>query len=369
MARLGLGARWRCLFANDCCEKKASAYRSNFVGSSELLVRDVGEVRPDDLPGEPLLVWASFPCQDLSLAGNGAGLKGKRSGTFWPFWRLMQGLARDGRPSPLIVLENVIGALTSNGGRDFHAIVRAARAAGYRVGALVINALHFVPQSRPRLFILAVDSNVTIPSTLRADAPSALWHPGTLRIAHSGLPADLRDSWTWWHLPAPVIPPGTLDNIVEPNPSDVKWHTVEETKRLLSMMSRPNLRKVEQARRLKRPIIGTVYRRTRRNDAGERVQRAEVRFDQISGCLRTPVGGSSRQTILVVDGDSIRSRLLSSREAARLMGVPDTYILPGNYTEGYHLMGDGLVVPVVSWLETHLLYPLVRSKVLASEAA
>jgi DNA (cytosine-5)-methyltransferase 1 len=65
----------------------------------------------------------------------------------------------------------------------------------------------------------------------------------------------------------------------------------------------------------------------------------------------------------------IRSRLLSPREAARLMGVPDTYKLPENYTEAYHLMGDGLVVPVVRWLEQHLLHSLAASTMDASEAA
>jgi DNA (cytosine-5)-methyltransferase 1 len=369
MARLGLGQRWRCLFANDSCEKKARTYRSNFGGSPELIVRDIRKVAADKLPDEPLLVWASFPCQDLSLAGNGIGLKGVRSGTFWAFWRLMQTLARERRSSPLIVLENVTGAITSNGGRDFRAIVEALSNAGYVVGALVINAVHFVPQSRPRLFIIAVDRDANIPCGLKADSPTALWHPKTLRIAHATLPQELRESWVWWHLPAPSVRRGTLAGVIESNPSSVEWHTSEETRRLLGMMSRANLRKVEQARRLGKTVIGTIYRRTRLNEDGERVQRAEVRFDQISGCLRTPVGGSSRQTILVVNGSSIRSRLLSSREAARLMGVPDSYALPENYTEAYHLMGDGLVIPVVSWLETHLLYPLALAKMRASEAA
>jgi DNA (cytosine-5)-methyltransferase 1 len=369
MARLGLGQRWQCVFANDSCEKKARAYRSNFGGAPELIVRDVRKVATDKLPDEPLLVWASFPCQDLSLAGNGVGLKGERSGTFWAFWRLMQTLAHEERSSPLIVLENVIGAITSNGGRDFRAIVEALSNAGYLVGALVINAVHFVPQSRPRLFILAVDRGANIPCTLKVDSPSPLWHPKTLTTAHAKLTPALRESWVWWHLPAPSVRRGMLADLIEPNPTSVEWHTSEETGRLLGMMSRANLRKVEQARRLGKTVIGTVYRRTRLNETGERVQRAEVRFDQISGCLRTPVGGSSRQTILVVNGRSIRSRLLSSREAARLMGVPDSYRLPENYTEAYHLMGDGLAIPVVSWLETHLLYPLALSKMRASEAA
>lgn len=369
MARLGLGQRWKCLFANDFCEKKARAYRSNFGESPELVVRDIRKIATHELPGEPSLVWASFPCQDLSLAGNGVGLKGERSGTFWAFWRLMQGLAREGRSSPLIVVENVIGAITSNRGRDFRAILQAMINAGYRVGALVINAVHFVPQSRPRLFILAVDARLKIPPSLKSDCPNMLWHPKTLRTAHEELPQAFHESWVWWHLPEPSLRQGTLADMIEPSPSGVEWHTREETKRLLSMMSRANLRKVELVSRLRNPVVGTVYRRTRPDDAGRKVQRAEVRFDQISGCLRTPVGGSSRQTILVVNGDSIRSRLLSSREAARLMGVTDSYILPENYTEAYHLMGDGLVIPVVSWLEAHLLYPLGLLKVRASEAA
>jgi len=369
MARLGLGQRWECLFANDFCEKKARAYKSNFNGAPELVVGDVGRLSTDDLPGKPSLVWASFPCQDLSLAGNGAGLKGERSGTFWPFWRLVEALIREGRGSPLILLENVVGTITSNGGRDFRAILQAVGSAGYRVGALVINAVHFVPQSRPRLFLLAVDSSIHLPSALTTDSPTAHWHPKTLRAAQEELPAKLRDSWVWWHLPVPSAVQGTLSNIVEAAPVGVEWHTPDETARLLNMMSRANRQKVDQATRLGKRIVGTVYRRTRPNGAGKKVQRAEVRFDQISGCLRTPVGGSSRQTILVVHRDMIRSRLLSPREAARLMGVPDTYELPENYTEAYHLMGDGLVVPVVRWLEHHLLYSLAASTMDASEAA
>jgi DNA (cytosine-5)-methyltransferase 1 len=99
------------------------------------------------------------------------------------------------------------------------------------------------------------------------------------------------------------------------------------------------------------------------------MQRAEVRFDDVAGCLRTPGGGSSRQTLLVVHGDFVRSRLLSPREAARLMGLPDTYKLPGRYNDAYHLAGDGLVVPAVSFLSEHLLEPLARESGLDDRVA
>jgi DNA (cytosine-5)-methyltransferase 1 len=126
-------------------------------------------------------------------------------------------------------------------------------------------------------------------------------------------------------------------------------------------MSPLNLAKVRHAQAAGGLQIGAIYKRTRTHN-GTKGQRAEVRFDGVSGCLRTPAGGSSRQTILVVEGDMIRSRLLSVREAARLMGLPDSYALPERYNDGYHVMGDAVAVPVVSWLENHILHPLAVSQ-------
>lgn len=120
------------------------------------------------------------------------------------------------------------------------------------------------------------------------------------------------------------------------------------------MMSDVNLQKVEDAKRSGIRKVGTLYKRTRKDSEGNKVQRSEVRFDDIAGCLRTPSGGSSRQSILIVEGENIRSRLISIRETARLMGLPDSYVLPENYNEGYHLTGDGVAVPVVRHLANAL---------------
>lgn len=358
MGRLGLGDRWRCLFANEWCEKKAAAYRARFGLCKELRVKDVAQLGTSEIPERADLAWASFPCQDLSLAGSGAGLKGERSGTFRPFWRLIEGLLAEGRGPRIVVLENVAGALTSHGGADFASIVRAFVDSSYRVGALVVDAARFVPQSRPRLFIVGALASVPIPGVLTEAAPSPAWHSNALQLAYERLPRPLRESWIWWNLPVPSLHVPPLASIIEERPTGVMWHTQEETKRLLSLMSPLHRRKVEDAKRIGTTLIGTAYKRTRPNSLGEMVQRAEVRFDNISGCLRTPVGGSSRQTVIVVKGNSVRSRLVSPREAARLMGAPDDYPLPAKYNDAYHLFGDGVVVPVVGWLEKHLLRPL-----------
>src|SRR5690349_11424013 len=71
MARIGLGSRWRCLLANDIDKSKAASYRANFRPASELLVADVASIPIEAIPTRADMAWASFPCQDLSLAGNG----------------------------------------------------------------------------------------------------------------------------------------------------------------------------------------------------------------------------------------------------------------------------------------------------------
>jgi len=356
------GSTWKCIFANDFCEKKAKAYRAYFGPSPELNVCDVARLSTKNLPGVPDLVWASFPCQDLSLAGNGAGLDGERSGTFRPFWKLVSGLVDEGRAPKLVVIENVTGALTSHSGRDFASIVRSFVEAGYHVGALVVNAARFLPQSRPRLFVVGVHGQVPIPSKFTSTTPSESWHSNALIKAYENLPERLVRNWVWWTLPIPKLAIPSLASLIENQPTGVAWNSEPETSRLLQLMSAAHRKKVGDALRAGNRHVGTIYKRTRPNQKGVMSQRAEVRFDGISGCLRTPVGGSSRQTVIVVEKGCVRTRLLSPREAARLMGVPDSYPLPMAYNDAYHLFGDGVAVPVVSWLENHLLWPLAACK-------
>jgi DNA (cytosine-5)-methyltransferase 1 len=360
MVRAGLGASWRCLFANDFDQKKCLVYRKNW-GDAELKTADVGALTACEIPGRAKLAWASFPCQDLSLAGGGAGLKGDRSGTFWPFWKLMEKLAEEGRSPEIIALENVCGTLTSHDGKDFATICTTLQQGGYQVGAIVIDAALFVPQSRPRLFVIAVRRAGSLPGRLIAEGPQTPWHSRALRSAHDKLPQIAKVGWIWWRLPLPPPRETRFADLIDRDPIGASWFSPVETKRLLKMMSEVNCAKVTQARRLNRPVVGGVYRRMRRDGSGQSVQRAEIRFDDVSGCLRTPSGGSSRQTVLVVSGRSVKARLISSRETARLMGLPEEYKLPENYTAAYHLTGDGVVVPVVRHLAKHVFEPILDS--------
>lgn len=355
MVRAALDEAWECRFANDICPKKGASYRRNW-SAEHLRVTDVNALTPADLPGRADLAWASFPCQDLSFAGKQQGLQGARSGTFWGFWRLMQGLAQEGRKPRMILLENVAGALTSHQGEDFRAIAGALADAGYRFGPMIVDAVHFLPQSRPRLFALGVDAAMSVPPGLVCDRPQPAWHTAATLSAYNRLSDALRDAWLWWNPPAPAPRTQVLADLIEPAPEGVAWHSAAQTQTLLQMMDEVNRRKVRAAQQAGAPRVGTLYRRTR---AG--VQRAEVRFDGVAGCLRTPAGGSSRQVILVVEGSKIRSRLLSPREGARLMGLPESYELPKNYNESYHLTGDGVAVPVVKHLADGLCRPILAA--------
>jgi DNA (cytosine-5)-methyltransferase 1 len=358
MARAGLGSGWNCLFANDFDYKKSKTYR-DYWGPDSLVTADISTLTVDDLPGKADLVWGSFPCQDLSLAGAGAGLKGDRSGTFWPFWKLMQSLIADNRAPSLITLENVCGTLTSHGGKDFSEICSALQKSGYRFGAVVVDAVLFVPHSRPRLFIIAVRKDHPLPSDVVDISPSPYWHTPTLRRAYKKLPDSVKQNWVWWTLPKPSPQNVPFSSIIEDQPACVPWHTAEETNKLLNMMSALNRSKVEEAQRMGRRVVGCIYKRTRNDEFGRKVQRAEIRFDNISGCLRTPSGGSSRQLVFIVDGSAVKSRLISSRETARLMGLPEDYHLPQNYNEAYHLTGDGVVVPVVRHIAKNIFEPIL----------
>lgn len=365
MARAGLGKAWNCTFANDFSELKESVYKKNW-GGDHFFGGDILDLSVDQLPDRADLSWASFPCQDLSLAGNckglGDGSSGEftRSGTFWAFWNLMSQLRSEDRAPKIIVLENVVGALTSRNGQDFAAICRVLSEANYKLGAIVVDAKHFVPQSRPRLFFIAVANEIPIPVHVTRVGPTQLWHPSALATAQLRLSTDVRANWIWWGMAQPPTRNVGFSDIVEEYPSGCRWHTAKETEQLLSMMNPLHLQKIEQAKARGIKCVGGVYKRTRLDESGQKRQRAEVRFDDLSGCLRTPAGGSSRQLILVVEGDSIRSRLLSPREAARLMGLDDSYLLPDRYNDAYHVAGDGVCVPVVKFIAEQILEPILN---------
>ena len=321
----------------------------------------MADVAPREIPVRADLAWASFPCQDLSLAGVGAGLDGERSGAFWPFWRLMRRLGAERRGPRLIALENVCGCVEFARRRGFlRARRRGAgerlplrRARDRRGGVHAAIAAAAVPACRRRGY---------------ADPPVRCLTPGppswgvspALLAAHARLDAAVAARFLWSRLPPPPRRNFDLVDLVEDRPRGVEWQNPDGVARLLSLMAPLHRARVTEAISDRKRRVGALYRRTRPAPDGGKAQRAEVRFDGVAGCLRTPAGGSSRQTILVVEHGEVRARLLSAREAARLMGLPDSYALPERYNEAYHLLGDGVVAPIVRHLAAHWMEPILK---------
>lgn len=359
MASLGLGDQWRVLAANDFSSSKASAYRTNFP-SHNFFEEDVWDISADEIQAPVDLAWASSPCQDFSHAGTRKGFSGQRSSAFFGFWRIISSLQQQNREPQTIVLENVPGLLTSGGGADFSAVCTAFSSLGYNFGVVEIDAANFVPQSRQRIFLVATKRPV--PKAVRRDChDQGLFHTRRVLHAFQSLSQEMQERWIWWKLPEPHSAPPPLSAVLEPW-NVANWHTLDETQHLLSMLSGGQKERFRVAQQGRERLYVTGFRRMRQFQ-GLKVQRLELRFDDRAGCLRTPGGGSSRQFLFEVTPNHIRSRVLSARECARLMGLPEDYILPKSANKALHLLGDGVVVDVVRWLNKYLLMPLCQREV------
>lgn len=334
----GLAPYFKAAWANDICPKKAAVYTANH-GKKHFKLGSIAEVEGQSLPAATLS-WASFPCQDLSLAGLTAGIHAERSGLVWQWLRIMDEMPN--RP-PLLVAENVTGLLAADGGSHYRILHTALRERGYVVGALMLDAVHWVPQSRPRVFVVALKEGETIPSELIGTGPNWM-HPNYLLSAIEGL-----DGFVFWNMPEPPQRKNTLADLVE---WDAPTDDLAAAYRKLSLLPAAHRAKLEQHAE----VVAPGYKRTRKQG-----QVLELRFDGIAGCLRTAEGGSSRQVIILKRGERYDTRLLTVRETARLMGAPDTYKIPGSYNDGYTAMGDAVAMPVARYLGKHLLAPLGKT--------
>ena len=358
MVRAALSDGWELAFANDIDPSKCAAYADNW-GADGLIGGDIAALDPS-LVQQPIdLYWASSPCQDLSLAGHRSGLAGARSSTFFAWIDHVRAARAAGFAPGILAFENVTGLLSSHGGRDFQAVVDAFAACGYRCGAMEIDARHFLPQSRPRVFVIAVREDVELPAGLTQNHAGGTFHTDRIRAAHAALPRKLAQGWIWWTLPDPAHPNAALADLIDTHAPDVM--SPASLDRLLGLMTDTHRARVHAAATAGGLHVGTVYKRGRPDGLGQTVQRAEVRFDGIAGCLRTPGGGSSRQTVMIIRDGAVTARLLSTREAARVMGLPDSYQLPDRYNDAYRLSGDGVAVPVVRHLDTHLFRPILAA--------
>lgn len=336
------------VYANDIDAQKLDMYRDNF-GDKDFVLGDIHKVAPDTVPSVDVYA-ASFPCNDLSIAGAMAGLDGKESSAFWGLIRILKSKQKQGQLPRIVLLENVPGFLMSNNGKDLETALKTLNDLGYTIDLLVVDAARFVPQSRARLFVIAQRGTASqYPFGLE---PSAFRTPALVDFMLSH--RDIR--WSTRELPPVPSHRPKLATILEDLPAnDPAWWTEERATYFMNQLSPRHTAAARAMMAGKAATYATAFRRVRNGRS-----MAELRTDGIAGCLRTPRGGSGRQILFKGGRGKRQVRLLTARECARLQGVPDSYQINVPLNQALFGFGDAVCVPVVEWIAATYLRPAVE---------
>lgn len=349
LVRMGLErAGFRVAWSNDFDRNKKDMYKTHFNDPEDhYFSGDIADTDIRRMPGAIALAWASFPCIDVSLAGWRRGLNGKHTGTFWHFIRVMEDLKGDGRLPAVVALENVSGLATSHGGKDLVDAIAALNKLGYSVDVLALDARHFVPQSRPRLFLVGA---LRKPEEMAGDDLSL--RPARLQAVFSD-PSLITHKAILPRL-GPPLTTGLARVIESISEDDERWWDDKRTAAFLGQLSPVQQKRLDALKAAKELAYRTAYRRTRDGKPAW-----EMRADEIAGCLRTARGGSSKQALVQVKGSEVKVRWMTEREYAKLMGAGE-YNLEGlRSNQALFGFGDAVCVDVVEWLAKNYLRPLV----------
>ncbi|MCY3575122.1 MAG: DNA (cytosine-5-)-methyltransferase [Chloroflexota bacterium] len=300
------------VFANDIDKTKAKLYVDNW-GDKELRIGDIRDLHGDDIPTADLAT-ASFPCTDMSLAGKYKGLKGAQSGLVLDFLRILEEMGE--RAPRTLMIENVMGFLKANDGRDWQTVVSGMRKLCYETEHIVVNAKAFVPQSRARVFLFGNKASFSLP-----EPPMAR--------------NDVR-----------------LADVAE---AEGDWWSRERVSAFVDTLSPLQFQRVSNYRSRMWTAYFGAFRRTR---GGRAVW--EVRADQIAGTLRTTRGGSAKQAILRAGCGELSIRWMNVKEYARLQGAEHLRYDTVTPYQAMFALGDAVCVPVIEWLAVHCLLPIMN---------
>jgi DNA (cytosine-5)-methyltransferase 1 len=283
LMRMGLEREgWFADFANDIDEQKQEMYCGQFEEDwVPFIVKDVHKLSSEEVPSVTLAT-ASFPCNDLSLAGARAGIRAGSSSSFWGFVKILKELGK--RRPPLVLLENVTGFLTSHQGTDFREALTTLNQLGYAVDAFILDAVDFVPQSRQRLFVVGILDSVANPHRNGFQLTAQFESKTRPKALADFIAANHDIHWKIRPLPNPAVNRKLLTEILEDLPHDAaEWWSAERADYLLDQMSDRHRKQAEQMISGRSWSYGTVFRRMRNGRS-----MAELRVDGIAGCLRTP---------------------------------------------------------------------------------
>jgi DNA (cytosine-5)-methyltransferase 1 len=342
--------QWDTTWANDFCPMKAEYYAKNH--GDHLVCEDINHLMADDIPLASL-VSGTYPCTNTSCAGDRTGLFGVTSGVVYQWIKLLR--AKGGADAyPFAMLENPTGLLARNKGADMRSLISTLNSLGYSVCLVVVDAFHFVPQSRPRIFINGIKKSLAH-RHMQAITPTA-----TLPTCKHLYTAPLR-KWLannsdldLVYGKTPPLPVRTvhLEQVIDwqDNTSDA-WADRAFTQALVDNLTGGQRRRFDQLLRSPAITIASVARRGRTRADGSRFNATEISVSGLAPAQRPYKGGSSRCWILIAGQGRYRFKCVTPRESARLMGFPDSFILPTNAKQAYQCTGDSVVPQAVAWVE------------------
>lgn len=352
-------AGWETVYALDYDKSKQSQYEDNF-GKGHYQLKDVTEEKGSNVPNVKL-AHASFPCTDLSLAGARKGINQGESKAFWEFARILKEMKQAyGEANPnFVLLENVEGLLTSNNGLDLRALLEELNGLGYRVDLLRVNANHFVPQSRVRIFIIGVHESLVEVCDDRNLIQLHKMRSTNARPKKIQEYISKHSDINWYFHDLPNLPTSTirLQDIIDLNE---EWWPEERTEYLYNQLHARQRSLLDDQVKSQNYKYYAGFRRMRVRD-DKRQSTVELRNDDIAGCLRTPKGGSARQIVVRAGKGRLDARLFNGREAARLMGADD-FVIDSSLSLNKALFGfgDAVCVPVLGWLGEHYFNTLAE---------
>lgn len=327
---------------------------------------DVTTLNPEDFRGRIDLVAGGSPCQDLSVAGRRGGLDGARSGLFWHQCRIA-----DSVHAKWVLWENVAGALSSNDGADFAAVLWGLTGAlpdvpdgGWRTAGVVVgpkrtavwrmlDARWFgVAQRRRRVFVVAGPRG--------ACGPEVLLEPEGLR----GNPEPSREAWSGVAAPTArgVGTCGADDNQAQAG------HLIPELANTLTARDgkgAPTRIDAGQGNPIPMGVSENQRGELRLTDYSRQITTGGGKPGQGYAAALVPIGFGWSNAAAQGDDDTVLTPTLAVRrltpvECERLMGWPDDWTRWGVTATGavveladshrYRICGNGVVSPVAAWI-------------------
>lgn len=290
----------KCVFTSEWDRHSQRTYEANF---GEVPFGDITKISERDIPEHDVLL-GGFPCQPFSLAGvskknslgRAHGFLDRTQGTlFFDIARIIRA-----KKPKIFLLENVKNLVSHNKGETFRVISTTLKQLGYSLHFKVIDAKHFVPQHRERIFIAGFRESIF-------HRNETFEFPGTPSASHH------------------------IEDILESSPDNK--YTLTDNLWIY-------LQKYASKHRQKGNGFGFGL----------------VELDGISRTLSARYHKDGSEILIPQNGKN--PRRLTPRECARLQGFPDNFVIPVSDTQAYRQFGNSVAVPVIRAVGKNLIKSL-----------